>query len=430
MFASSTWCPPYPQQSMAPSSTTYWILGLQHPCMASSSAQGPWWAPPSSTHIEDSELQVWFGGPPDNDHAYVQLLQQKMGTPVHTASLRLKHIRGQVVAFCANAKGSRFIQRAVDGATTEEIIMVYKEIMPYVRTLAVDMFGNHAVQKILNHGPRSYKRIFIRHLMGDVLGLSLHMYGCRVIQKAFEVAEHDQKLVMAMELGRKVLRCVRDQYANYVIQKCIECVPSKHIQFIFRSLYGVGKAKMLSTHPYGCHVVQKVLAYCNPEIHHAMTAEIIESVQMLSADRFGNYVVQHLLEHGGVARRSTMVEKFATQIVAMSYHKYASNVIEKCLTFGCHHDRQLITSEIIAAGGGQHLDDHFMDMMIDPYASSVIQKMVVTAEERQVRVLVGVARSNAAKLMRYTHGRRVIAAIERFLAARGTHAMPCPGYRC
>jgi pumilio RNA-binding family len=103
-----------------------------------------------------------------------------------------------------------------------------------------------------------------------------------------------------------------------------------------------------------------VLAYCNPEIHHAMTAEIIESVQMLSADRFGNYVVQHLLEHGGAARRSTMVEKFATQIVAMSYHKYASNVIEKCLTFGCHHDRQLITSEIIAAGGGQHLDDHFM----------------------------------------------------------------------
>jgi hypothetical protein len=51
-------------------------------------------------------------------------------------------------SYSANAKGSRFIQRAVDGATTEEIIMVYKEIMPYVRTLAVDMFGNHAVQKV------------------------------------------------------------------------------------------------------------------------------------------------------------------------------------------------------------------------------------------------------------------------------------------
>ena len=82
-----------------------------------------------------------------------------------------------------------------------------------------------------------------------------------------------------------------------------------------------------------------------------MTVEIIESVRMLSADRFGNCGVQYLLEHRGAA----MVKKFATQTTAMSYHKYASNVIDK-LTFGCHHDRQLITSEITAAGGGQHSD--------------------------------------------------------------------------
>ena len=71
-------------------------------------------------------------------------------------------------------------------------------------------------------------------------------------------------------------------------------------------------------------------------------------------------------------------------------------------------------------------------MMIDANATSVIQRMVVTAEERQVRVLVDVARSNTTKLMRYTHGRCVIAVIERFrfLAARGTDALPCPGYRC
>ena len=59
MFASGAWCPPYPQQSMAPPSTPYWIPGLQQPGMAGSSAQGPWWAPPSSADMEDSELQAW-----------------------------------------------------------------------------------------------------------------------------------------------------------------------------------------------------------------------------------------------------------------------------------------------------------------------------------------------------------------------------------
>ena len=59
MFASGAWCPPYPQQSIAPPSTPYWIPGLQQPGMAGSSAQGPWWAPPSSADMEDSELQAW-----------------------------------------------------------------------------------------------------------------------------------------------------------------------------------------------------------------------------------------------------------------------------------------------------------------------------------------------------------------------------------
>ncbi|RLN25432.1 glutathione S-transferase T3-like [Panicum miliaceum] len=56
------WCPPLPPQSMAPSSTPYWFAGLQHPGMAGSLRQGPWWAPgsngPSANH-EDFNLQAW-----------------------------------------------------------------------------------------------------------------------------------------------------------------------------------------------------------------------------------------------------------------------------------------------------------------------------------------------------------------------------------
>lgn len=118
-------------------------------------------------------------------------------------------------SYSADTNGSRFIQQAIEVATTEEITMVYKEIMPYARVLSIDVFGNHAIQtvkflpldsifvrlfyfilldshnnwpiiffhQILNHGPQFYKRMFIDHLMGHVFELSSHMYGCRVIQK-------------------------------------------------------------------------------------------------------------------------------------------------------------------------------------------------------------------------------------------------------
>lgn len=142
-------------------------------------------------------------------------------------------------------------------------------------------------------------------LFGHVLALSLQMYGCRVIQKvlndyhlyllatrynhckefflvgplpltffllkhthwlsdpictslkAIEVVDLDQKTKMVTELDGHIMKCVRDQNGNHVIQKCIECVPEDSIQFIISTFYG--HVVPLSTHPYGCRVIQVYL---------------------------------------------------------------------------------------------------------------------------------------------------------------------------
>lgn len=59
---------------------------------------------------------------------------------------------------------------------------------------------------------------------------------------------------MVMELDGNVMRCVRDQNGNHVIQKCIECIPQDSIQFIISTFYD--QVVTLSTHPYGCRVIQ------------------------------------------------------------------------------------------------------------------------------------------------------------------------------
>jgi len=80
------------------------------------------------------------------------------------------------------------------------------------------------------------------------------MYGCRVIQKALEVIELPQQLQLVAELDGHVKRCVRDQNGNHVIQKCIERVPAEHLSFIISAFNG--SIYQLSTHPYGCRVIQ------------------------------------------------------------------------------------------------------------------------------------------------------------------------------
>lgn len=76
---------------------------------------------------------------------------------------------------------------------------------------------------------------------------------CSSVQ-ALEVLKVPSKLELIAELDGHVMRCVRDQNGNHVIQKCIECVPPQHIPFVVNNFYG--QIFSLSTHPYGCRVVQ------------------------------------------------------------------------------------------------------------------------------------------------------------------------------
>lgn len=91
--------------------------------------------------------------------------------------------------------------------------------------------------------------VFIQGLLWYVLAV---MY-CYHVQ-AIEVVDLDQKIKMVEELDGHVMRCVRDQNGNHVIQKCIECVPEEAIRFIVSTFFD--QVVTLSTHPYGCRVIQ------------------------------------------------------------------------------------------------------------------------------------------------------------------------------
>jgi pumilio RNA-binding family len=49
-----------------------------------------------------------------------------------------------------------------------------------------------------------------------------------------------------------------------------------------------------------------------------------------------------VLEHGKPHERSTIIKELAGNIVQMSQQKFASNVVEKCLTFGGPSERLLL----------------------------------------------------------------------------------------
>ncbi|OVA19220.1 Pumilio RNA-binding repeat [Macleaya cordata] len=328
----------------------------------------------------------------------------------------LSDIAGRIVEFSADQHGSRFIQQKLENCGNEEKASVFKEVLPHASKLMTDVFGNYVIQKFFEHGSSEQRKELANQLVGHILPLSLQMYGCRVIQKALEVIELDQKTQLVHELDGHVLRCVRDQNGNHVIQKCIECVPTEKIGFIISAFRN--QVATLSTHPYGCRVIQRVLEYCTDELQsQCIVDEILESACALAQDQYGNYVTQHVLERGKPHERAEIITKLAGQIVQMSQHKFASNVVEKCLEYGNTAERELLIEEIVGQTEG---NDNLLIMMKDQFANYVVQKILETCTDKQRDILLSRIRVHLHALKKYTYGKHIVLRFEQ-MSGEGAH---------
>ncbi|KAK6137923.1 hypothetical protein DH2020_028336 [Rehmannia glutinosa] len=328
-----------------------------------------------------------------------------------TKSLELSDIVGHVVEFSTDQFGSRFIQQKLESATVEEKTKILVEIIPNARSLMIDVFGNYVIQKFFEHGTESQRKELAGHLIGHVLPLTLQMYGCRVIQKALEVVDTELQTQMVAELDGSVMKCVHDQNGNHVIQKCIECVPQDRIQFIITPF--LGQVVTLSTHPYGCRVIQRVLEHCaDPKTLEIIMDEIMGSVCKLAQDQYGNYVIQHVVQHGKPHERSAIITKLAGQIVKMSQQKFASNVIEKCLTFGGPDERKLLVNEML---GSTDENEPLQAMMKDPFGNYVVQKVLETCDDKSRELIISRIKVHLNALKRYTYGKHIVSRVEKLV---------------
>ncbi|XP_027915576.1 pumilio homolog 6, chloroplastic-like isoform X1 [Vigna unguiculata] len=323
----------------------------------------------------------------------------------------LSDIIGHIVEFSTDQHGSRFIQQKLENCGVEEKELVFKEVLPHTSKLMTDVFGNYVIQKFFEYGSPEQRKELANCLLGQILPLSLQMYGCRVIQKALEVINLEQKVQLVHELDGNVMRCVRDQNGNHVIQKCIESIPTKSIDFIISAFRG--QVAILSMHPYGCRVIQRVLEHCSDEVQcQFIVDEILQSVFTLAQDQYGNYVAQHVLERGRPQERSQIISKLSGHIVQLSQHKFASNVVEKCLEYGDSTERQLLITEII---GHDKQHDNLLTMMKDQFANYVIQRVLEICSESQRAVLLSRIRLHAHALKKYTYGKHIVARCEQLL---------------
>jgi len=129
-------------------------------------------------------------------------------------------------------------------------------------------------------GYRSYPGpfLFSFHL------LKIHVTDALPFFQAVECLLPDQQASLVRELDGHVLRCVRDANGNHVVQKMLERVIGERMTFV-RAFSG--SVLDLSTHPYGCRVLQRCFEYASAEQCRPLLDELRGYYTTLAKDQFG-----------------------------------------------------------------------------------------------------------------------------------------------
>lgn len=98
----------------------------------------------------------------------------------------------------------------------------------------------------------------------------------------------------------------------------------------------------------------------------------------------------------------------------MSQQKFASNVVEKCLTFGSTEERELLVNEML---GTTDENEPLQAMMKDQFANYVVQKMLETCSDQQREHILARIKVHLNALKKYTYGKHIVARVEKLVAA-------------
>ncbi|CAD5229197.1 unnamed protein product [Bursaphelenchus okinawaensis] len=327
--------------------------------------------------------------------------------------LQLSDLGSHVVEFARDQHGSRFIQQKLERASLREKQIIFDEVIANASILMTDVFGNYVIQKFFEHGTQEQKSQLTEAIRGNVMQLALQMYGCRVIQKALESIESDHQLALLKEMEGQVLKCVKDQNGNHVVQKVIEKVEPAKLQFIIDAFVnsGQGTIKSLSTHPYGCRVIQRVLEHCTEEQKRPVLEQLHRNINELIIDQYGNYVVQHIIEHGADADRDRIVSQIKGDVLKFAKHKFSSNVIEKCLICGNNNHKTALITEVCGDGS---VPTPLLDMMKDQFANYVVQKMLDVADSSNRKKIMLAIKPHIPTLRKYSYGKHIITKLEKY----------------
>ncbi|KAM0671823.1 RNA binding repeat domain-containing protein [Ordospora colligata] len=205
------------------------------------------------------------------------------------------------------------------------------------------------------------------------VSVSKDQEGSRCIQKKMEDVSREDVSWFFGNIVDASPELSANLFGNYVIQKIIPLLSNEERDLLITKL--AGQVHLLSVHPYGCRVVQRLVdVSSNVDF---ILEEVNGGLLELIEDQNGNHVVQKCIEK--CSDRRSILKQFEKNSLFLATHKYGCRVIQRMLEF-CKDEEVKEVVDILMRS---------IDILVDDqYGNYVIQHILTVGRENERSVVI------------------------------------------
>ena len=277
----------------------------------------------------------------------------------------------QLVLLAKSQAGSRMLQQRLSAGVERAYYQsVLGELLPHLPALMRDLFGNYAVQKLVEAGSEADRGRMLDCVKDSFVEVSCDRQGTRAMQKLMEcVTRHDDRqwVVNALLASSAaapqsataantaaapplLLRLIRDPNGCHVVDSVLShfpapLLPPLHAQ-IFRAV------RVLGVDQHGLCILKRAISGASDELFVPFALSLSSGLLEFVNNAYGNYLVQHVLQHCNPDPPSTHASPAASASINASFAhalrghlsrlaraKFSSNVVERMLRIS---DKELV----------------------------------------------------------------------------------------
>lgn len=237
--------------------------------------------------------------------------------------------------------------------------------MPRILDASQEVDGSRFLQMRLAKGTADTSEIdkIYDAVLSSTVMLSSDLHASSVMLKLFERVTQEQAKAMAIKLKGDIFNLSTHRYGCRIVQKVIEVLPESLQVELTSEL--VGRVIECVEDMHGNHVMQMCVKQMLPSRVNFILDALLKSVHRMSQHMYGCRVLQRLLERCTTQQLEPLLDRIMSNVAKLAKDKHGNYVVQCILEKGRLDDKRRVI-EVVR--------DCFIDFAKDKVSSNVVER--------------------------------------------------------